>query len=263
MRLITNLSHMSSRIEVDRNQRYGAACEVERIDPLGVPKGILSVHQIRYEFAKQFCSGKIVLDIACGVGYGSEMLAHVAQYVIGCDLSKDAIDFARANYQRSNLTCLVEDARTLSFRDGVFDTVVSFETIEHLTDIPQYLKEVCRVLKPGGTYVVSTPKVRRTTRTPKNPHHTVEFSEEDFRILLEKYFPAVELYGQVRAQGHFHYWLQKLDVFGFRHYLPNGLRWAVDRKLGTTPFEEMDLSDQRIVKSDLRRAHDMIAVCIR
>jgi hypothetical protein len=63
------------------------------------------------------------------------------------------------------------------------------------------------------------------------------------------------------VQGRIHYWLQILDVLGLRHYVPSELRRRIDRKLGTVPFEEMELPDQKIVKEDLGRAHDMIAVC--
>jgi ubiquinone/menaquinone biosynthesis C-methylase UbiE len=233
----------------------------ERINPEEVPRGILSLHQVRYEFAKPCCIGKKVLDVACGMGYGSYFLAEVASQVTGIDFDRATIEHAHRYYKRSNLTYLVGDAMILPFPKASYDTVVSFETLEHLSDIPLFLGEVCRVLKPNGRYVVSTPIVRKTTRKPKNPHHTVEYSAEDFRVLLERYFSVAELYGQIRVQNEFHYWLQKFDLFGFRHYLPAGIRYWTDRKLGTVPFEEMEIADQKVAKGDLRRAHDLIAVC--
>jgi SAM-dependent methyltransferase len=235
--------------------------QVERINPKGVPQGILSLHKVRYEFAKQYCGGKAVLDMACGAGYGAALLAEVAESVVGADINEKTVNYARCSYRRDNLAYRVEDAQGLSFESASFDTVVSFETIEHLSDIPRYLNEVQRVLRPGGIYIVSTPKAPRTTTRPKNPHHTVEFSAGDFRALLRKYFHVVELHGQVRVQGRVHYWLQKLDVVGLRHYIPTELRRTIDRTLGTVPFEDMRLSDQKIVREDLKRAHDMIAVC--
>jgi len=235
----------------------------ERIHPGGVPRGILSLHQTRYEFAKPCCAGKIVLDVASGMGYGAYLLAEAARQVTGIDCDQATIEYAHRYYKRSNLTYLIGDAMALPFPKASYETVVSFETLEHLSDIPLFFSEVRRVLKPNGIYVVSTPKVRKTTSRPKNPHHTVEYSAEDFRVLLERYFSAAELYGQIRVQNGFHYWLQKFDVFGFRHYLPAGIRYSIDRKLGTVPFEEMEIADQRIVKGNLQRAHDLIAVCTR
>ena len=234
---------------------------VERIDPLDVPPGILSLHQVRYEFAKPFCAGGTALDVACGAGYGTDLLAGPARYAIGLDLDEAAIGFARKQYARPGLRYLVGDAQALPFAARSFDVVISFETIEHLPDIDRYLREVQRLLTPGGTYIVSTPKVRRTTHRPKNPHHTVEYSVEDFRRVLETHFADVELYGQVRVQSRMHRWLQRADVLGVRHYIPGRMRRRIDRQLGTAPFEEMSLSDQKVVKGALRRAADMIAVC--
>ena len=139
--------------------------------------------------------------------------------------------------------------------------IVSFETIVHLSGIPQYLREVRRLLSPLGTYIVSTPKVGRTNRRPSNPHHTVEFSVSDFRELLEKHFTSVELYGQVRMQSFVHRWVQNLDLFSLRRFLPSAARRDLSRAVGTTSFENMTLSDQRIVKGQLRHAHYIVAVC--
>lgn len=247
----------------DLKRREEDGWHAERIHSGEVPRGILSLHQIRYEFAKPFCVDKNVLDVACGMGYGAYLLAEVASQVSGIDFDQATIEYAHGCYRRSNLTYLIGDAMALPFSNASYDTVVSFETIEHLTDIPLFLGEVCRVLSPNGRYVVSTPKVRKTMRKPKNPHHTVEFSGPDFQKLLVQYFPKVEFYGQIRIQNEFHYWLQKFDLLGIRRHLPRKIRHAIDYKLGTAPFEEMEIVDQRIVKGNLQRAHNLLAVCNR
>lgn len=233
----------------------------ERIDPTIVPIGVLTVHRVRYEFAVPYCRGKRVLDVACGAGYGSDMLVGVARCVMGLDLDVGAAAHARTHYRHEGLRFTVGDAVRLPFRDANFDAVVSFETIEHLAEIPRYLGEVRRVLAPGGVYIVSTPRARRTTRRPKNPHHSVEFSAGDFVVLLRAHFRDVEAYGQARVQSGAHHWLQSFDVFHLRRFVPARLRHAVDSRLGTTPFEEMVARDQAVVKGDLRGAEYVIAVC--
>lgn len=233
----------------------------ERIDPVAVVPGILSLHRIRYEFAKPFCAGKEVLDIACGAGYGTKALAGVARRVVGVDVDDTAIRFAGRHDGGAGGHYFVGDAMALPFADGSFDVVVSFETIEHLPNIPRYLAEIRRVLRPHGVYLVSTPRVRTTTYRPRNPHHTVEYAPRDFEALLTRYFGSIELYGQVRVQSASHYWLQRLDVFRLRRFVPSRLRYRLDRKLATVPFEEMDVTDQKIVKGDLHRASDMVGVC--
>jgi ubiquinone/menaquinone biosynthesis C-methylase UbiE len=233
----------------------------ERIDPTAVPPGVLTVHRVRYEFAAPYCRDKRVLDVACGAGYGSDLLAGIARRVAALDVDLRAAAHARTCYRHTGLWFTVGDASNLPFGDASFDTVVSFETIEHLAEIPQYLGEVRRVLSPGGVYLVSTPRARRSTQRPTNPHHVVEFSAEDFMALLRAHFRDVEPYGQARVQGRAHYWLQKLDVFHLRRFVPSRLRHTVDSKLGTTPFENMEPSDQTIVKGDVKRAEYLVAVC--
>jgi 2-polyprenyl-3-methyl-5-hydroxy-6-metoxy-1,4-benzoquinol methylase len=233
----------------------------ERIDPSIVPSGVFTVHRVRYEFAAPYCRDKRVLDVACGAGYGSDLLAGVARGVTGLDVDVGAVAHARSHYRQEGLSFAVGDACRLPFDDANFDTVVSFETIEHLAEIPQHLGEVRRVLAPGGVYMVSTPRARRTTRRPKNPHHLVEFSAGDFVALLSAHFRDVEAYGQARVQSRAHLWLQKLDFFHLRRFVPSRLRHMVDSKLATTPFEEMRPRDQVIVKRDVERAEYLLAVC--
>lgn len=233
----------------------------ERIDPGSVPIGVLTVHRARYEFAMPYCWDKKVLDVACGAGYGSDLLAAVARSVTGLDVEVGAVSHARSHYRGPDLGFAVGDAMGMPFGDGCFDAVVSFETIEHLPDIEKYLTEVRRVLTPRGVYLVSTPRARRTTHRPANPYHLIEFSAEDFVTLLSAHFANVEIFGQMRVQGRAHRWLQRLDVFHLRRLVPRRFRYAVDAALGTTPLEEMQPRDQVIAKNDLGRAEYVVAVC--
>ena len=232
----------------------------ERIDPLQVPEGILSIHKIRYEFAKPYCAQMKVLDIACGAGYGTNLIGEVARQAVGVDVDAGAVEFAKQNYVSPKVQYLVGDALRLQFEAGSFGRVISFETIEHLSDIPSYLKEIVRVMRPGGIYIVSTPLVKQTTRKPQNPHHHIEYSRPDFEKLLAEYFPQIEMFGQSRIQSSLHAWLQRIDFLQLRRFIPTTLRHATVAATGTTPFEQMALSDLRISK-DFRNAHDMIAVC--
>ena len=99
-------------------------------------------HLARYEFAKKFASGKRVLDIACGSGYGSGELREAgARYVLGVDISDKAVEYAKAHYANSEVGFTVGSAENLSSH-GKFDLVVSFETIEHLEDPEIFLAEI-------------------------------------------------------------------------------------------------------------------------
>jgi SAM-dependent methyltransferase len=150
-------------------------------------------HLARYEFAKAYVMNKHVLDAACGSGYGSNLLKTAgAKEVVGIDIANDAISIAVQTYPRNGLRFTVSDVEDLSnYRN--FDTVISFETIEHLQHPEKFLEEVHNSLLPGGLFIVSTP-VRldgHTQEKPDNPFHVQEWTEEEFKLLLQKYFKIV------------------------------------------------------------------------
>jgi SAM-dependent methyltransferase len=233
----------------------------ERIVPDETEPGVVALHLKRYVFAEPWCREKDVLDLACGVGYGTAHLAAVARSVVGADVSEEAVRYAGSRYAASNVSYVVADATSLPFGAGAFDTVCSFETIEHLPDRDAYLAEVVRVLRPGGTYVVSTPHARRTIEHPDNPFHHVELDHADFEALLRRYFGEVEIYGQRRLQTARHRILQRLDVFGLRRRLPF-LRRA-SALVGTAPTADVTLDGIVIEQGDVGRAKELLAVCTR
>lgn len=250
-------------IDLVRN-RLNIEGATERIDPDREPPGILSIHLKRYEFSKPYAFGKKVLDAACGVGYGTAYLAQVARHVTGIDINSETIAHAKEHYQTECVTFHVMDVTKTDFSDGAFDTICSFETIEHLQNIEGYLREVARLLSPKGTYLVSTPQAQKTNHRPHNPYHTIEFSRSDFEILLHQYFSEVEIYGQRRRQSELHYQITRLlDVTGLRGRLPRLDRYRdlVNKTLKTSTFDIMSLEDQVISKEKIERASEFIAVC--
>ena len=103
----------------------------------------------RYKLAQKYCEGKKVLDIACGTGYGSKELAEVASSVIGIDVDKASVELAQKMYQSKNLQFKLGNGQDIQVEDESMDVVVSFETIEHIVDYHQFMRELKRVLKPG------------------------------------------------------------------------------------------------------------------
>jgi ubiquinone/menaquinone biosynthesis C-methylase UbiE len=155
-------------------------------------------HLARYAFAADFVEDKAVLDVACGCGYGSAHLFDKgAKMVVGGDIYVPAIEAARKFYMKPGVEFLVLDATKLPFADNSFEVVVSMETIEHLEQYRDYLRECRRVLKPGGIFICSTPN-RYSPFGLASPGsvHFYEFSKEEFQTLLSQFFKEVELYGQ-------------------------------------------------------------------
>jgi 2-polyprenyl-3-methyl-5-hydroxy-6-metoxy-1,4-benzoquinol methylase len=157
-------------------------------------------HIATYRFAARHARGGHILDFGCGTGYGSALLAEHAAAVTGVDLSAEAIAYADAHYHRQNLTFRSIgriEQNPLPFSDESFDTVVSFQVIEHIAETDAYLAEIARVLKPGGIFVVATPD--RCTRLlpgqrPWNRYHIREYSAEDLQQSLVSRFKDIELY---------------------------------------------------------------------
>jgi SAM-dependent methyltransferase len=147
---------------------------------------IYAEHLTRYRSALPVVSGLIALDIACGSGYGTQVLATEAQHVYGVDVSADAVAYARAHFDAPNVEFLVGDAVSIPLPDDSVDVVVTFETIEHIEDHLGFVKEMKRVLKPGGVALVSTPNDLEFAEG--NHFHLHEFEYNELMELLTSEF---------------------------------------------------------------------------
>jgi len=149
------------------------------------------IHQIRLKH-------KVVVDLASGEGYGSELLANYAEKVYGIDISIEAIDHARQKYRKSNLEFLVGDALKIPLEDKIADIFVSFETIEHLEYHDDMINEIKRVLKPSGLLIISSPDKLNYSDIPKlkNEYHRKELYFKQFKNLIEKKFRHSSFFAQ-------------------------------------------------------------------
>lgn len=156
-------------------------------------------HFHRYALAARWCDGKRTLDAACGEGYGSALLAKSGATVDAVDISEQVVTHARQRYENvEQLKFHVADCTQLPFADDVFDRVVSFETLEHLSTHDELLAEFKRVLKPGGFLVLSSPDkaVYSEGQGTENEYHVRELYREELEALLARHFPASRLLGQ-------------------------------------------------------------------
>ena len=185
------------RLERLRAKVQARAGAVERL-PVRETSPWWGEHRSRYRYAQRFVSGKSVLDIACGTGFGTEMLARMgASYVTGCDAFPSAVQEARREFGSKVIGFVAADGTRLPFADARFDAVVSFETLEHIARGEEFIREVRRVLRPGGTLLLSTPHVAITSQYPRNPFHVHEYTASELSELLGRYFRRVEIRGQV------------------------------------------------------------------
>jgi SAM-dependent methyltransferase len=178
-----------------------------RFDASAIPKSVRrnqspywGEHTARYLFAAPFVTGRNILDIACGTGYGLAELQRNSRYVVGADLDFEAVDKARTELDpRGTSLVLVADGCDLPFNDGSFEAITSFETLEHLENRNEFLRELRRVLAPTGICIISTPNAIFTqpmNGKPRNPHHVYEYSPTELTAELSNHFDKVELFGQ-------------------------------------------------------------------
>jgi GT2 family glycosyltransferase/SAM-dependent methyltransferase len=169
----------------------------ERYVP-GVIGDIELEHLHRYYLARELAVGKDVLDIACGEGYGSALLAEVARSVVGVDASEEVIRYAAERYQRSNVRFEHGVCGHIPLPDASIDLIVSFETLEHHDEHHEMMREFVRVLRPDGLVLISSPDKAEYSDKPQfvNSFHVKELYFEEFQELLLNYFEYAQFYGQ-------------------------------------------------------------------
>ncbi len=210
----------------------------------------------------------VVLDAACGAGYGSFYLAEKARIVVGIDKSKIGIGYCKKNYKADNLMFVQMDCLEMAFRNHTFNFVFSLETIEHVTDDRMFLSEMCRVLKKEGAFIISTPHGKKGVK-PTTPSHFREYTPEEFRNLLKEYFKDVVLYGRrlkpelLRLENNLDA-VRKWDKLGFRKFIPRKIRHSIGnwvaRRSGDITLNEVSVKHIDYTK-DLQGAITLIAVC--
>jgi 2-polyprenyl-3-methyl-5-hydroxy-6-metoxy-1,4-benzoquinol methylase len=183
----------------------------ERLDPWvdDTSESQRILHLQRYEYAMKEVMG-YVLDVGCGMGYGSKMLSSVNSSVVALDISRSALSYAKRKYKGP--IYVMSDAQNLPFRNECFDGIVALETVEHVDDGTSLLLEVFRILKDKGTLIISAPNaahlrslLRRTChgrdfagKETKNPFHKHEYTYREFTGLLKSIgFRIEKKWGQI------------------------------------------------------------------
>lgn len=175
----------------------------ERVVLGKTPLRVEAEHKARYRYVVPLVKDQKVLDIACGSGYGTAMLGESAKEVHGVDISEEAVEHAAATYGKEHIKFSCGNAAKINFPDNYFDSIVSYETIEHLEtqDSVNYMKELFRVLKPGGNYFLSTPNKRVVSPNSDvslvSDYHTHEYVEDELVAYVKKFgFKVEKVLGQ-------------------------------------------------------------------
>ena len=193
---------------------------------------------LAYHHAAELVEGDI-LEIGTGSGYGVEVIAPKATRFISIDKELPVTPLQLENVEYYDM-----EVPPIDFENCSFDSVVSFQVIEHIEEDIDFVREVARVLRPGGKFVVSTPNAPMSLT--RNPWHVREYNADELRNLLECHFSKVEAYGVVGNEKIMEYYrknrqsvrkITRFDILDLQHRLP--------RKLLQFPYDVLNRLNRR------------------
>jgi len=182
-------------------------------------------HLVAYYAASAHIKGKL-LEVGSGEGYGIPILLNNCDEYLAVDKHKPA----NTNNFNDKFSFKKMNLPPLLFEDSIFDSLVSFQVIEHIEDDDTFVKELARVLKKGGKAVITTPN--RLMSLTRNPWHVREYTWQQLKTLLEKYFSNVELlgvYGNDEIDAYYEKnkasvnRITRFDIFKLQYRLPRQL----------------------------------------
>ena len=174
-----------------------------------------SAHALmRYDLLRPICAGKRVLDVGCGEAYGSFLLARWgAAEVVGVDISAQAIESSRNFFAHPRVRYYVGDVLKLAEVLGEsepFDIIVGFEIIEHVSDVKQFLRSICKYRGRNGVVAISCPNdAAGLAEGQVNKFHQRQFTFEEFQKATTSIL------------GGANQWLIGTPIVGGIHYASN------------------------------------------
>jgi len=184
-----------------KEKKQDVKLDMERIyieHPEFYGKEMIERHVKRYDWTlSKLNADDDVLELCCGSGYGSKMIAEKCKKVLALDKSKDAIAYAKQHYKKDNLQYEPEDLSNPNFWKYAlnlkFNAIVWIEAIEHFTDLQAVvmLQVLSKMLLPGGRIIISTPD--KENSESKNEFHVKEYTAFELKNLIRRYFNIDEI----------------------------------------------------------------------
>jgi 2-polyprenyl-3-methyl-5-hydroxy-6-metoxy-1,4-benzoquinol methylase len=205
-----------------------------------------------YVIAKNYVQGD-VLEVGCGEGRGVSLLMQHAKTFTAVDKLEEVIESLRSKYPSGKfLSMNIPPLGHL--QDNAYDSIVSFQVIEHIQDDALFLKEIHRVLKPGGIALLTTPN--RKMSLTRNPWHIREYLPDELKNLASKFFTNVEMKGITGNSKVMDYYEQnkksvkritRFDIFNLQYNLPASMLRVPYEMLNRWNRNKLQSSDSNLV----------------
>ncbi len=212
-------------------------------------------HMIAYHSASQSIGG-YVLEVGCGEGYGMELLAPKATKYLAVDkfpthINPQLPDFKKITFRQMNVPPFD------GLDDNLFDYIVSFQVIEHIEDDEFFVRELYRVLKPGGKLILTTPNIQMSLT--RNPWHVREYTPTQLKNLVAGIFNQVELKGVFgNAKVMEYYEANKKSVRKFTRLDIFNLQYRLPRRFLQIPYDILNrMNRQKLHKSNTSLSSDV------
>lgn len=206
-----------------------------------------------YLIAKPYIKGDL-LELGCGEGRGIRELAPLSDSYTAIDKIGEVIeqlsgDFPEHNFKQGHFP-------PMPYEDNSFDTIVTFQVIEHIKNDQLFLKEIARILKPGGTALVSTPNIKMTLS--RNPWHIREYTADQLANIARQYFSDVDMRGVAGSEKVMAYHdenrasvqkIMKYDVLNLQYRLPAALLRIPYEFLNRRNRNKLEASNNELVKT--------------
>ena len=216
-----------------------------------------------YVFSQKYIRGD-VLELGCGEGRGIDIILKESKSFTAIDKIKDVIEKLSLKY-RDNVFISSNFPPLSDIEDNSFDTVISFQVIEHIQDDTQYISEIERILRPGGVALITTPNIKMTLT--RNPWHVREYTSEELNNLCSKYFSKVDVLGISGNTKVIEYYNQnlesvkrfkRLDIFNLEKNLPNFIYKIPYEFLNRVNRNNLQSNDNELVSAITYKDYELV-----
>lgn len=216
-----------------------------------------------YVFSQKYIKGD-VLELGCGEGRGIDIILRKSKSFTAIDKIKDVVEKLSLKY-KDNVFISSNFPPLSDIEDNSFDTIISFQVIEHIQDDTQYISEIERILRPGGVALITTPNIKMTLT--RNPWHVREYTSEELNNLCRKYFSQVDVLGISGNTKVIEYYNQnlesvkkfkRLDIFNLEKNLPNFIYKIPYEFLNRINRNNLQSNDNELVSAITYKDYELV-----